>query len=201
MSAIVNLLINLGILAICMALHEFAHGWTANRLGDDTAKRMGRLTLNPLAHIDPIGTVALPIILYFLTSGRFVFGAAKPVPINFLALKNPRRDIMLVGFSGPLANILSAVLAAVLFHITKAPVLIIFIGISLSLGIFNLIPLPPLDGSRIVAGILPPQLASKYMRIEPFGFIILLILLQFGPVNRVIWSVADAAFKLLVSPF
>jgi len=107
---IVNLLISLGLLMIAMSVHEFSHGWVAYKLGDNTAKYSGRLTLNPLAHIDPIGTVLLPLIIFIATQGRFVFGAAKPVPINYWALKNPRRDMVWIGLSGPLANFIFALI-------------------------------------------------------------------------------------------
>jgi len=158
----------------------------AYRLGDATAKNSGRLTLNPLAHIDPIGTVLLPLIL-FITTG-FIIGAAKPVPINYSALKNPKRDIIWIGLSGPAANFIFAFLLSLIFRIVPHSFIVNFIFqslifINVLLGIFNLIPIPPLDGSRIIMGLLPAKLARKYSLIEPFGFFIIIFLVWSGRLN------------------
>jgi len=187
--SLTSLIILIPIFIFAMVIHEVAHGWVAYKLGDPTAKFSGRLTLNPISHIDPIGTIVLPITLIIMGS-PVVFGWAKPVPINFLGLRNPKKDIIWVGAAGPLANIIFAfILSAVfrLFPIAHTPILaeVIFASIlvNLILAVFNLIPIPPLDGSRIVFGLLPPDLAMKYMSIEPYGFIILFVLLWFGFLN------------------
>ncbi len=195
-----------GLLMIAMSVHEFAHGWTAYRLGDTTAKYLGRLTLNPLAHIDPVGTVLLPLMLLIATNGQFVFGAAKPVPINYLALRNPKRDMVLIGLSGPLANLLFAVASSILLrflpsHSGLSLVLYNLIFINVVLGIFNLVPIPPLDGSRIVAGILPRNLSERYASLEPYGFFIIIILLWLGVFDVFVWPVIRLIASLLANPF
>ncbi|MBI4708575.1 MAG: site-2 protease family protein [Candidatus Omnitrophica bacterium] len=176
-----------------MSVHEFAHALVAFKLGDQTAKFSGRLTLNPLSHIDPFWTLILPLFLFISSGGRFLFGAAKPVPINYWALRNPRRDIIWVGASGPAANFIFA--AIISFVLKIAPIsgvtgslLAQLAIINIVLGVFNLIPIPPLDGSRILTGILPPNLSALYLKIEPFGFIILMLLLWSGVFNSFIWK-------------
>ena len=203
---IAGLLISFALLIIAMTVHEFAHGWVAYKLGDTTAKYAGRLTLNPLAHIDPIGTVVLPLFLFIATGGQFVFGAAKPVPINYWALKNPKRDMALIGISGPLANFLFALVLTAIFKLLPISANIDFvlrnlIFINVILGVFNLLPIPPLDGSRILAGILPPNLASKYSAIEPYGFIIVILLIWMGMIDYLIWPAVNLVLKLLTLPF
>lgn len=188
-AAFAGLFVSIPVFVLAIVVHEVAHGWIAYKLGDSTAKRLGRLTLNPLAHIDPIGTVLLPLLL-LITNSPVVFGWAKPVPINFHNLRNPKRDIISVGLAGPLANITFAFIIAVLFRVfpfLRDPFLteIIFSGILINivLAAFNLIPIPPLDGSRILFGLLPYPLATKYMKIENYGFIILFILLWLGLID------------------
>jgi len=172
-----------------IVLHEVAHGWMASRLGDDTALRMGRLTLNPVKHVDPVGTIAVPAALYLIyalgwTQSLVMFGWAKPVPVNFSRLKSPKRDMILVAVAGPLTNILIAFVLAkmVLFGILPGLSEVFFYAIllNLALAIFNLIPIPPLDGSRVVSGLLPLELERKYARLEPFGLLIVVILLNLG---------------------
>jgi Zn-dependent protease len=168
------------LLIIAVTPHEFAHAFVAYKLGDRTAKYAGRATLNPLAHIDIFWTLLLPFIL-FITTG-FIVGAAKPVPINYWALRNPKRDIILVGASGPAANLIFAFILSILWKFVPSYPITDFIFINLIyinilLAIFNLLPIPPLDGSRILTGLLPEDLAHKYTTVEPFGLIIVLLLM------------------------
>ncbi len=163
------------ILATAVILHECAHGWVALQFGDPTAKLMGRLTLNPFKHVDPIGTIAIPIFTTIALG--FPFGWAKPVPVNFTNLHNPKRDMIFVALAGPAVNIAIAVAAS--FFLSFAPHFFsAMVMVNLMLAIFNLTPVPPLDGSRVVAGLLPNDLARKYLYLEPFGFIIVVVLLQ-----------------------
>jgi len=174
-----------------ITVHEVAHGWVASRLGDQTARRLGRLTLNPIKHMDPIGTVVLPLLLLYL--GGFIFGWAKPVPVNWNNLGHPRRDMALVAAAGPGANlvmlVLWALLAKVLVLVMQKPIWIVelllimcSIGITINivLMVLNLFPVLPLDGGRIMTSLLPPQLAILYSRLEPFGLLILVVLLASG---------------------
>lgn len=198
-----------------ITLHEVAHGWAALYFGDKTAAQAGRLSLNPLHHIDLIGTIIVPAIL--LSLGGFIMGWAKPVPVDWSKLKNPRRDMALVALAGPAANLGMALFWALMAKLGYALmdgrdslfVALIYMGtagiiINLLLMILNLLPLPPLDGSRVVSGFLPPSLAARYNSIEPYGFFIILALLLTGILSRIIMPLfvtlqgfIDSAFGLL----
>jgi Zn-dependent protease len=170
-------------LIIAITFHEVAHGYVARFFGDNTAWQFGRVTLNPFKHIDPIGTILLPALL-FLTRSPFLFGYAKPVPVDFRALRNPRRDMVWVAAAGPAMNIALGVLAALSFHLVNylpstagrwvAENLKNALLINVFLAIFNLLPLPPLDGGRIAVGLLPDRLAMPLARLEPYGLPILI---------------------------
>jgi Zn-dependent protease len=175
-----------------ITLHEAAHGYVARRFGDDTAYMMGRVTLNPLKHIDPVGTILMPLMLYFATAGAFLFGYAKPVPVNFARLRHPKRHMIWVALAGPASNFVQAMLWAIAFtllvaaglnerfflEMCKAGVLV-----NLVMWAFNLFPLPPLDGGRILVGLLPWRQAHAVSRLEPWGFFIVLALVIMGVVG------------------
>jgi Zn-dependent protease len=175
---------------IAITLHEAAHGYVARHFGDDTAAKLGRVTLNPLKHIDPVGTILLPAIL-LLTHAGFLFGYAKPVPVKFGALKNPKRDMIWVAAAGPAMNVLLAlvsalgllalVLAGFDSHAWAVQLCLVSIQINLVLALFNLLPLPPLDGGRVMTGLLPLRLAVPYAKIERFGMLVVIALLVLLP--------------------
>ncbi len=178
-------------LLFAIVIHEVAHGWVAKQLGDPTAKMLGRLTLNPIKHIDPIGTIVVPLIL--LVMGGFIFGWAKPVPVTWENLKNPKRDMALVAVAGPAANLLMALFWALVAKIglTLGPDIawlatplalmgIVGVTFNLILMVLNLLPILPLDGGRIVESLLPGPLSYKFSKLEPYGFVVLLVLLVSG---------------------
>ncbi len=195
-----NFLITIPFFFLAIVIHEFSHGWVAYKLGDPTAKYSGRLTLNPLAHIDPFGTIILPLMLLIMNS-PVVFGWAKPVPINFWNLRHPKRDIVLVGLSGPLANFLVAVILSLFLRLSLPEAIDALLSyailINLVLAVFNLIPLPPLDGSRVISGIIPNRLAVMYNQLEIYGVLIIFLLLYLGAFERWIWPIVGSLSALL----
>ncbi|MDD5291629.1 MAG: site-2 protease family protein [Candidatus Omnitrophica bacterium] len=186
---------------LAVVMHEFAHGWIAYKLGDPTAKYSGRLTLNPLAHIDPIGTIILPLFL-IITNSPILFGWAKPVPVNFFRLNHPKKDMIWVGLAGPAANILVAIIISIIIKLRIAfmpvPILQYFMSLNIVLAVFNLIPIPPLDGSRVIMGLLPPQLAYRYMQLEQFGFIIIVAMLYLGLFRVIVWPIVSIILRFLL---
>lgn len=196
-----------------ITVHEAAHGYAARYFGDYTATMLGRVTLNPIKHIDPIGTILMPLLLYFSTSGAFLFGYAKPVPVNFSHLRRPKRDMIWVALAGPASNFLQAIAWALLLvvlvatnveerffmEMARAGVLV-----NLVMWAFNLFPLPPLDGGRILVGLLPTKAAISFSRIEPYGFFIVLALVLLGIVGTVwlrpLMDIGYSVINTLISP-
>jgi len=201
--------IGFGVLLISLTVHEAAHAWTADRLGDPTARVLGRVSLNPLVHIDPIGTVLLPLIAAF--SHLPLIGWAKPVPVSFRNLRHPRRDFMMVAAAGPVSNLLQAVVAAMILRLfagfasggqtptsTLTGVLYLAVEINLLLAFFNLIPVPPLDGGNVMLGLLPPRAAATYSRLRQYGFIVLYALLLTGIASALIMPPTMLLLRILL---
>jgi Zn-dependent protease len=186
-------LVGFGIVLVSLTIHEAAHAWTADRLGDPTARLLGRVSLNPIVHIDPIGTILLPLLAAY--SGLPIIGWAKPVPVNISRLRHHRRDFMIVAAAGPISNIAQAVLGAIAVRVmvgagtdgglTEA-VLRAFVSINLLLAFFNLIPIPPLDGGNVLAGLVPERAAVVLDGVRQFGFILLYALMLTGGLSALI---------------
>ena len=196
-----------------ITVHEAAHGYAARYFGDNTAWKMGRVTLNPLAHVDPMGTILMPLLLYFATSGAFLFGYAKPVPVRFGNLRNPKRDMVWVALAGPAANLAQALLwGALLYVLHGAGVTEVFfmkmcqggVLVNIVMFAFNLFPLPPLDGGRIVVGLLPYKQAMAFSRVEPYGFFIVMALVVSGLVSSLwmqpVMALTFGLVDLVLSP-
>jgi Zn-dependent protease len=195
--------ISIIILLISVTVHEFAHAFMANKRGDTTGHKLGRLSLNPFVHVDPFGSIALPILL-ILTHSPVLFAWAKPIPIDFSQLRNPKKDMMWIGLAGPAANLLLAVVASLILKVTMKESYI-FHGIvsyvmilNVVLAVFNLMPIPPLDGSRIVMGLIPLRMAVKVAMLEPYGFILIIGLIFLGLFDHVIWPLAAFILKILI---
>lgn len=200
----------LGIFAI--TLHEAAHGFAARHFGDPTAYQAGRISLNPIRHIDPIGTLLIPAVVLFASAGNFAFGWAKPVPVNFGRLRNPKRDMFWVAAAGPGANLFMAILWTLLFKSLSGmpanyftePALLMAKGgiiINIVLMVLNLLPLPPLDGGRIAVSLLPHRLAYQFARVEPYGMIVLMVLLFTGLLGAVMMPAINFSISILATIF
>ena len=200
-----TLLIYIIPLLFAITLHEAAHGWAASKLGDHTARMMGRVTLNPVKHIDPVGTILVPLLLVIMSVG-FIFGWAKPVPINFRALKSQKSGMILVALAGPGANFLMAigwVIIAIISINLNQPIFLKMAGIgiffNILLAVFNLLPIPPLDGSRVISALLPGPLAYIYGQFEQYGFLILLGLMYIGGFQLVVLPIVNQIQLFFIS--
>lgn len=197
-------------LIFAITLHEVAHGWVAKCFGDQTANMLGRITLNPVRHIDLVGTIIIPVVLLLLSGGRFTFGYAKPVPIDPRNFRHPRRDMAIVALAGPVSNLIMAILWGVIAKLattlsgnnpTLSQILFAFgvagVQINLVLGILNLIPIPPLDGSRVVSSCLSNKASLWYNSLERYGFWILLLLIATGALGQFLWPIITTCFNLI----
>lgn len=204
-----QLFIEILVLLFSLTVHESAHAWTASRLGDQTGRLRGRVSFNPAAHIDPVGTILFPLLA--IVTRLPLIGWAKPVPVDFRNLKNPRRDFMMIAAAGPLANVLLAVVAAVAMRLmTLTPAesgvrelsgpAITLLELNLLLAVFNLIPVPPLDGGNVLAGLLPDRAANLFDSLRPYGFIILYALIFTGVLVRIVHLSRYIEFQLLTWP-
>lgn len=190
-----------------ITVHEAAHGYVARHFGDNTAWMLGRVTLNPLKHIDPVGTILMPLFLYVATSGAFLFGYAKPVPVRFDRLRHPKRDMIWVALAGPASNLIQALFWGALLYVllglgVQEPFFLQMckggVLVNIVMFVFNLFPLPPLDGGRVLAGLLPREAAGVLTRVEPYGFFIVMALVVSGVVSS-LWMrpLMNASYGLL----
>jgi len=204
------LILDFVVLILALSFHEMSHAWAANRLGDPTAARLGRLTMNPLVHIDPIGTILLPLFLT-LTNAHFMFGWAKPTPVNPGNLRHPRRDDALVAVAGPLSNLLLAVVAAAIARICLAAqpqegsflgdalvLLVQIVDLNVLLALFNLLPIPPLDGGALAVNLLPRSLSSIGDALRSYGFLIFVLLLYSGVTGVILQPIREVVTSLLL---
>ncbi|MEW6515280.1 MAG: site-2 protease family protein [candidate division FCPU426 bacterium] len=206
--AIINILVVIPGLLLGIVFHEVAHGWMADRLGDQTARMVGRLSLNPLRHLDPWGTVLLPLFLLLLSKGSMVFGYAKPVPINLRNLRNLRRDVLLISLAGPAANLLTAIAVILLAWVARfsgwlenpglREVAYAAMYINILLAAFNLLPLPPLDGAEIVASLLPEPWSRRFQQLAPYSFLIFMVLYFTGLLGVLLIPITQVIRILLI---
>ena len=199
----VGIVLRLAILLFSVVLHEVAHGYVAYLCGDNTARDAGRLTLNPIPHIDPIHSIIMPIALLIMSNGQFMFGGAKPVPVNPYNLRKPRRDDLLVSVAGVTVNLILAIIAGIGFRLfSHVEVMAVFFSqlcfLNCILLIFNMLPIPPLDGSHVLASFLSPRAAQVYAGIGRYGFIIIVILLSTGLLSTVIFPLVWGLARLLM---
>ncbi|MDP3740838.1 MAG: site-2 protease family protein [bacterium] len=199
-----SIIITLLILLFSVVLHELSHGVAADKLGDNTARHAGRLTLNPLPHLDPIGSILLPLFL-FMVNSPVIFGAAKPVPVNFANLRDPKRDMALVSLAGPATNFILAFAFALPIRLGMISegmpgfsILLQAVLMNLVLGIFNLIPIPPLDGSKILASIVSDEMMYKILSLERYGFLLIILFLYTGLINAVLVPILNALSRVFL---
>ena len=224
MQSIWQAVLTFTIFIIFATFHEYGHGWMANYLGDSTAKRSGRLSLNPLVHIDPVWTIMMPAMMLIASGGTFAFGSAKPVPVNPYWLRNPKRGMIWVGLAGPVTNVIWSLILIVvmkagintglflpggLLHLKFAPYFLLFrcLQINIVLLVFNMLPIPPLDGSRVLEGLLPDEYANEYAKIKPYGFMILILILSAGWIHpnlsilgRLFYFVMNGVVRIFALP-
>ena len=202
---IASILIVFGVVLASLTVHEWAHAYTADRFGDPTARQLGRVSFNPIVHIDLIGTIILPLMALFTTG--FVFGWAKPVPVNLSQLRHPKRDFMLVAAAGPASNLVIAIAAALAFRalggiesLNDPIIRVLYVAVSLNvlLAVFNMLPVPPLDGGNVLSGLLPDSFAPLIHGLRQFGFIILLALIVTGVLETIVRPVSDFLERLLL---